>query len=116
MIWDGDNSRCFTAVSRPFHSDSLFKSASIIARYLVGSACIGLVHLLCEAESRGVLQCHLNEHKIDRQAIIDEKTNIDQIVATLSLKAMTQGALIRKLCTYTVPNPTRQARSLNMTS
>jgi Tn3 transposase DDE domain len=32
---------------------------------------------------------------IDRQAIIDEKANIDQIVATLGLKEMTQGTLIR---------------------
>lgn len=47
--------------------------------------------------------------KIDRQAIEDEKANIDQIVATLGLKEMTQGTLIRKLCTYTVPNPTRRA-------
>jgi TnpA family transposase len=47
--------------------------------------------------------------QIDRQVIIDEKSNIDQIVATLGLKEMTQGTLIRKLCTYTVSNPTRRA-------
>lgn len=47
--------------------------------------------------------------QIDRQAIVEEKENIDQIVATLSLKEMTQGTLIRKLCTYTQPNPTRRA-------
>jgi TnpA family transposase len=47
--------------------------------------------------------------QIDRQAIIDEKANIDQIIATLGLKDMTQGTLIRKLCTYTQPNPTRRA-------
>jgi len=46
---------------------------------------------------------------IDRNLIISEKSNIDQIVATLGLKEMTQGALIRKLCTYTAPNPTRRA-------
>jgi len=40
---------------------------------------------------------------------VDEKANIDQIVATLGLKEMTQGTLIRKLCTYTAPNPTRRA-------
>jgi len=40
---------------------------------------------------------------------VDEKSNIDQIVATLGLKEMTQGTLIRKLCTYTAPNPTRRA-------
>jgi TnpA family transposase len=47
--------------------------------------------------------------QIDLQAIMDEKANIDQIVATLGLKEMTQGTLIRKLCTYTAPNPTRRA-------
>lgn len=47
--------------------------------------------------------------QIDLQAVIDEKANIDQIVATLGLKEMTQGTLIRKLCTYTQPNPTRRA-------
>src|SRR5262249_61285453 len=47
--------------------------------------------------------------QIDLQAIIDEKPHIDQIVATLGLKEMTQGTLIRKLCTYTAPNPTRRA-------
>jgi len=46
---------------------------------------------------------------IDRQAILDEKHNIDQIVATLGLKEMTQGTLVRKLCSYTQPNPTRRA-------
>ncbi len=47
--------------------------------------------------------------QIDLQAVVDEKANIDQIVATLGLKEMTQGTLIRKLCTYTQPNPTRRA-------
>lgn len=47
--------------------------------------------------------------QIDRQLIVREKPNIDQIVATLALKEMTQGTLIRKLCTYTAPNPTRRA-------
>lgn len=47
--------------------------------------------------------------QIDLNAIVDEKANIDQIVATLGLKEMTQGTLIRKLCTYTTPNPTRRA-------
>ena len=47
--------------------------------------------------------------QVDRQAIADEKANIDQIVATLGLKEMTQGTLIRKLCTYTQQNPTRRA-------
>src|ERR1019366_7223410 len=47
--------------------------------------------------------------RVDLQAIIDEKPNIDCIVATLGLKEMTQGTLIRKLCTYTQENPTRRA-------
>lgn len=47
--------------------------------------------------------------QIDLQVIMDEKTNIDQIVATLGLKKMTQSTLIRTLCTYTQPNPTRRA-------
>ena len=47
--------------------------------------------------------------QIDLQAVVDEKANIDQIVATLGLKEMTQGTLIRKLCTYTTSNPTRRA-------
>ena len=47
--------------------------------------------------------------RVDLQAIIDEKPNIDRIVATLGLKEMTQGTLIRKLCTYTQDNPTRRA-------
>jgi len=45
----------------------------------------------------------------DLPAIVNEKANIDRIVATLGLKEMTQGTLIRKLCTYTQPNPTRHA-------
>jgi TnpA family transposase len=47
--------------------------------------------------------------RIDRQLIVSQKANIDQIVATLGLKEMTQATLIRKLCTYTAPNPTRRA-------
>ncbi len=47
--------------------------------------------------------------QIDLPVIIDEKPNMDRIVATLGLKEITQGTLIRKLCTYTAPNPTRRA-------
>jgi hypothetical protein len=46
---------------------------------------------------------------LGRQAIVDEKVNIDQIAATLGMKEMTQGTLIRKLCTFTTSNPTRRA-------
>src|SRR5207248_2224715 len=35
--------------------------------------------------------------------------DIDCVVATLGLKEITQGTLIRKLCTYTDTNPTRRA-------
>ena len=41
--------------------------------------------------------------------ITREKSNLDRIVATPGLKEMRQGTLIRKLCTYTTANPTRQA-------
>jgi TnpA family transposase len=46
--------------------------------------------------------------QIDLQAIADEQTNINRIVATLGLKEMTQGTLVRKLCTYDA-DPTRRA-------
>jgi TnpA family transposase len=54
-------------------------------------------------------QKNVIHHSIDVEAIADEKSNIDQIVATLGLKEMSQDTLIRKLCTYTAPNPTRRA-------
>jgi TnpA family transposase len=47
--------------------------------------------------------------RIDLQAIEVEKEGIDQIVATLALKDMSQAALIRKICTYSTSNPTRRA-------
>ena len=47
--------------------------------------------------------------QIDLQGIATEKSNMDRIVATLALKEMTQGTLIRKLCTYSESNPTRRA-------
>ena len=47
--------------------------------------------------------------RIALQAIESEKEGIDQIVATLALKGMTQATLIRKVCTYSTPNPTRRA-------
>lgn len=45
----------------------------------------------------------------DLPLIVAEKPGLDQIAATLGLKEMTQGTLIRKLCTYTISNPTRRA-------
>jgi TnpA family transposase len=47
--------------------------------------------------------------QIDRKLILDEKDNIDQVVATLGLKEMTQSTLIKKLCSYTQHNRTRKA-------
>jgi len=47
--------------------------------------------------------------QVDLSVIANEKPNMEQIVATLGLKEMTQGTLIRKLCTYTTTNPTRRA-------
>lgn len=47
--------------------------------------------------------------QIDLQTIVEEKPNIDRIVATLALKEITQGTLIRKICTYTAQNSTRRA-------
>jgi TnpA family transposase len=46
--------------------------------------------------------------QINLQAIVNERENIDRIVATLGLKEMTQGMLVRKLCTYDA-DPTREA-------
>jgi TnpA family transposase len=46
--------------------------------------------------------------QIDLKSVADEKANIDRIVATLGLKEMTQGTLVRKLCTYDA-DPTRRA-------
>ncbi|KPX19516.1 hypothetical protein ALO71_200033 [Pseudomonas amygdali pv. dendropanacis] len=47
--------------------------------------------------------------QIDLPLIVAEKPSLDQVAATLGLKEMTQGTLIRKLCTYTTANPTRRA-------
>lgn len=46
--------------------------------------------------------------QVDLQAIQREKINVDRIVATLGLKEMTQGTLVRKLCIYDA-DPTRHA-------
>lgn len=47
--------------------------------------------------------------RIDLPAIEREKSGTDQIVATLALKNMTQGTLIRKICTYSQSHPVRRA-------
>lgn len=69
-----------------------------------------LAELYCADDPSQYEKCLIRPvGQIDRQLIVGEKPNIDQIVATLGLKEMTQGSLIRKLCTYTAPNPTRRA-------
>lgn len=47
--------------------------------------------------------------QIDRQLIIDEKPNIDRIIATLALKEMSQATLVRKLCTLSGHHRTHKA-------
>ena len=47
--------------------------------------------------------------QIDTSSIVNEKDNINHIIATLSLKEINQSSLIRKLCTYSPANPTRKA-------
>ena len=65
-----------------------------------------LKELYCADDPERYKKCLIRPvGQIDRQVIIDEKSNIDQIVATLGLKEMTQGTLIRKLCTYTAAEP-----------
>lgn len=47
--------------------------------------------------------------QIGRDLIISDKSNLDRILATLVLKEMTQGTLVRELCTYTTTSPTQLA-------
>ena len=66
--------------------------------------------LYCAGDTAPYAKCLVQPAgQIDLKAIVDEKSNIDQIVATLGLMEMSQSTLIRKLCTYTQPNPTRNA-------
>ena len=69
-----------------------------------------LQELYCIRDPSAYKKCLIQPAgQIDRDLIIREKSNLDRIVATLGLKEMTQGTLVRKLCTYTTTNPTRQA-------
>jgi len=69
-----------------------------------------LLELHCTRDPSAYKNCLIQPAgQIDLNLIIREKRNLDRIVATLGLKEMTQGTLIRKLCTYTTTNPTRQA-------
>jgi TnpA family transposase len=47
--------------------------------------------------------------QIDRNLITSEKTNMDQIAATLGLKEMSQSVLMRKICTLSGHHRTRKA-------
>lgn len=47
--------------------------------------------------------------KLNKQVVLSEKSNIDQIVATLALKEISQSTLIKKLCSLPSGNKTRQA-------
>lgn len=69
-----------------------------------------LQELYCTRDPSTYEKCQIQPAgQIDLDLITREKNNLDRIVATLGLKEMTQGTLIRKLCTYTTANPTRQA-------
>jgi TnpA family transposase len=67
-------------------------------------------HLYCGTDPSGEKPYLLQPAgRIDRQAIVAEKANIDRIVATLGLKEASQSTLVRKLCTLSQHNPTRKA-------
>ncbi|MDM7074639.1 Tn3 family transposase, partial [Enterobacter asburiae] len=69
-----------------------------------------LQELYCTRDPSAYKKCLIQPAgQIDLNLITREKSNLERIVATLGLKEMTQGTLIRKLCTYTTTNPTRQA-------
>ncbi len=59
-----------------------------------------LQELYCIKDPSAYKKCLIQPAgQIDRDLIIREKSNLDRIVATLGLKEMTQGTLVRKLCT-----------------
>ncbi len=69
-----------------------------------------LPELFCTGEPSAYKKCLIQPAgQIDLNLIAREKSNLERIITTLGLKEMTQGTLIRKLCTYTTANPTRQA-------
>lgn len=74
-----------------------------------------LSELYCTREPSTYKKCLIQPAgQIDLDLITREKSNLERIVATLGMKEMTQGTLIRKLCTYTTV--IRQDRQyLNMT-
>lgn len=116
---DWKNCLCFQAI--PLYTSPHFTELSGVAGtfhkdgYLLQSQPQRLgtgftISLSCQKATALYDQCLIRPAgRIDRDLIVSEKPNLDQIVATLGLKEMTQGTLIRKLCTYTAPNPTRRA-------
>jgi len=69
-----------------------------------------LKHLHCGSDPAQYPDCLIQPAgQIDRHLIAEEKAHIDQIVATLGLKEMTQSTLVRKLCTLSPHNRTRKA-------
>lgn len=69
-----------------------------------------LKHLFCGSDPADYEKLLIQPiGRIDRSLIVSEKANIDQIVATLGLKEMTQSTLIRKLCALSQHNRTRKA-------
>jgi len=69
-----------------------------------------LQELYCGRDPSAYKNCLIQPAgRIDLELISREKNNLDRIVATLGLKEMTQGTLVRKLCTYSTTNPTRRA-------
>jgi len=70
---------------------------------------LGEIYCDCAGDPAQYAHCLIKPAgQIDLKIIGDEKKNIDRIVATLGLKEMTQGTLVRKLCTYDA-DPTRRA-------
>lgn len=69
-----------------------------------------LKHLYCGGNAAQYTDCPIQPTgRIDRHLIAEEKDHIDQIVATLGLKEMTQSTLVRKLCTLSQQNRTRKS-------
>ena len=69
-----------------------------------------LKELYCADDPERYKKCLIQPvGQINQKVVIDEKPHLDQIIATLGMKEITQGALIRKLCTYSAENPTRKA-------
>jgi len=79
-----------------------------IRRHICGVAL--LVVTSQQNDTVGIRDCLIRPAgRIDHQLIAAEKANLDRVVATLGLKEMSQGILVRKLCTLSPHHPTRKA-------